>query len=61
MVISLQLFGIDVLNFYLGQPPRMEQGVYVQNTGGNFEIAPDEVEYEEEEDRAKFGFNARRA
>ena len=60
MVISLQLFGIDLLNFYIGPPPQMEQAI-IQNTGGNFEIAPDEVEYEEEEDRAKFGFNARRA
>lgn len=56
MVISLQLFGIDLLNFYLGPPPHMEQPVYIQNTGGSFERLPEEVEYEEEEDRARFGF-----
>ena len=61
MVISLQLFGIDVLNFYIGPPPQMEQAI-IQNTGGNFERLPEEVEYvyeEEEESRARFGFSSR--
>ncbi|AEJ93687.1 minor tail protein [Mycobacterium phage terelak] len=57
MGFTLRLFGIPVLSLEITGDGSAEE--YISLTGGSFELAPEEPEYDEEyyeEDRSGFGF-----
>lgn len=57
MWFTIEFLGVTILAVGLG--PRAGQQQWISNTGGEFELAPQESEeYEEWEDRGRdFGFN----
>lgn len=58
MWLVLKLFGVEVVAFGIGGPHEEgEAQHYISNSGGSFELAPEEMaEYEEDYEECRFGF-----